>query len=154
MSSTPLSGNVIRRPTGLLQWATQQILSCLDVRCAASRTRHQHTLIIWLMLFVYIQIQRSFSRYRATRPHTMGPIIGCWLWKLGGGVGGILIWNDESWRGKGSGLGSWSSFPLSSLSTQSSQLHLFTQSLCHTVPPTSWRRRGVIMCFTSEKRLI
>lgn len=81
MSSTPLSGNAIRSPNGAPSLSNKTNPQLLDMRCAASQTRDQHTIVIWLILFVYMKIQRSVSPYCAATPDTMWCIIGCWLRK-------------------------------------------------------------------------
>lgn len=81
MSSTPLSGNAIRSPNGAPSLSNKTNPQLPDMRCAASQTRDQHTIVIWLILFVYMKTQRSVSPYCAAAPHTMRCIIGCWLWR-------------------------------------------------------------------------
>ncbi len=81
MSSTPLSRNAIRSPNGAPSLNNKTNPQLLDMRCAASQTRDQHTIVIWLIWFVYMKIQRSVSPYCAATPNTMRCIIGCWLWK-------------------------------------------------------------------------
>lgn len=58
MSSTPLSGNVIRSPNGAPS-LSNKTNPPLDTSCAAFQTRDQHIIVIRLILFVYMKTQGS-----------------------------------------------------------------------------------------------
>lgn len=59
MSSTPRSENAIRSPNGAPSLNNKTNPQLPDMRCAASQTRDQHTIVIWLILFVYKKIQKK-----------------------------------------------------------------------------------------------
>lgn len=56
MSSTPLSGNVIRSPNGAPSLCNKTNPS-LDTTCATFQTRDQHIIVTRLILFVYMKTQ-------------------------------------------------------------------------------------------------
>lgn len=97
MSSTPLSGNAIRGPNGAHSPSNKTNPQLLDMSWAASLAGDQHTIVFWLILFVYMKTQRIVSPHCAAKPDTLWYIIECWL--------RILFLNDKLCSEARSGLG-------------------------------------------------
>lgn len=97
MSSTPLSGNAIRGPNGAHSPSNKTNPQLLDTSWAASLAGDQHTIVFWLILFVYMKTQRIVSPHCAAKPDTLWYIIECWL--------RILFLNDKLCSEARSGLG-------------------------------------------------